>query len=219
MEMQKYFSVPEIIRLVQTYRTQFLSGVLAGSLAIGGLIYWHYNRMNLEKNSLQVLSELLSEYNQAYENNNEMWQDIEIGSRTGYRQYSQSSLEPYFLNVQVDSLLQQDKFDEALLLMHTMMKKLPTKSPLYNVYAIKWARIKLASSDKANREEGLLDLQKFSQDSSNSQQLQAQYYLGMYYQETNQFEKADDIWKVLAATKGETPDVSPWVVMAQQKLR
>lgn len=218
MEISKYLSVNELIDITQKHRTKILSGIIVGALAIGGFVYWQYMRLNLEKRAAQALSELLSEYNHAYENN-ELWQDIEVGARTGFRQYSGSSMAPYFLGLQVDSLIQQDKFDEALLLMGTMMKKLSTSSPLYYSYLIKFARMKLESSDVVNQDEGLKELTKLANDVTNPEQAQAQYYLGLYYNNNNQEEKAQEIWKMLhAMQEGKKEERSPWTVLAEQHL-
>ncbi len=218
MEMQNLLSIKEATNIVNTYRTQIFTGIAIVAIAISGLIYWQFSRVQQEQNALQALSEILVEYNRAYENN-ELWQDVEVGARTGYRQYARSTLAPFFLGLQAEALMQQDKLNDAIITMDTMIKQLSTRSPFYDSYRIKSARMKLSSEDKVKQEEGLQELVKLAENQKKSQQQQAQYYLGLYYQDHDQIEKAHGLWKSLGS-KEEKPDMrSVWAMMAEQQIK
>lgn len=218
MEIQNIVSIKGITQLVNTYRTQLVTGIILITLALGGFIYWQYSRIQYEQNALQALSEILVEYNKAYENS-ELWQDIEVGARTGYRQYARSTLGPFFLGLQVESLLQQDKLDDAITLMGTMMKKVSPHLPFYYLNAIKLARMKLSSENEEQQAEGLNELKNLAENQKNTQKEQARYYLGLYYHSHDQTDKAKEQWQSLRTLEDQTGKRSVWALMAEQQIK
>lgn len=215
MDFLSTLSFNEISEWYNQYRT-YLIGSVVIVLALGGIgVYWYYNTIEYERAAQQALSELLTESNRAYEST-ELWQDIEIGSRTAQRQYKRSSLVPFFNALYAESLLQQDKVAEALIVMDDMFKKLTVQSPLYYPYRIKYARVKLDSNKEQEKEEGLVLLKALADDDKNILKAEAQYYLAQYYLFNNEHEKAQEILRQL--TTGKDAE-SPWVRLAQQELK
>jgi tetratricopeptide (TPR) repeat protein len=208
----------QFIDIFDKYRNYIISigVVIAATVGIG--VYLYYSHINYEQAAQQALSEVLAEYNHAYESP-DLWQDVEIGAKTGYRQYARSSLAVFFLNLQADALLQQDKNEEALILMNEMVSKLPQHSPFYYIYHIKLARMQLYSDQENMQKEGLEKLQILAKDENNPQRDEALYYLGQYYDENNQKEKMQEIWQQLKQIQRvykEKDIISPWAMLAEQ---
>lgn len=211
----------EFIEYFEKFRTYIISiaVITVGMLGIG--TYWYLSHVKYEQAAQQALSEVLAEYNRAYESP-ELWQDVEVGAKTGYRQYGRSSLAPFFLGLQSDALLQQDKQDEALALMNDMTAKLSHRSPFYYLYQIKLARIKLHSDQEDTQKEGLQQLTSLAQDQKNPQQDEALYYLGLHYDAQDQQDKAQEIWQQLKQLQEQYKEkdvVSPWALLAEQKAK
>jgi len=215
-------AIPNMNQLIDQfdkYRTYVISIAVVAAATVGIGVYLYYSQINYEQAAQQALSEVMAEYSRAYEAP-DLWQDVEIGAKTGYRQYTKSSLAPFFLNLQADALLQQDKADEALALMNDMVAKLSKSSPLYYVYSIKRARMNLNSEQEAAQKDGLEQLKALAENESNPQQDEALYYLGMHYQENNQQDQAQAVWqqlKQIQQSYKEKDVVSPWALLAEQQ--
>ncbi len=208
-------SLNELIEYFNKYRTSIISIGAITVAAFGVGIYLYFSQIKQEESAQQALSEVLAEYNRAFESP-ELWQDVEIGTKTGHRQYPRSALAPFFLGLQSEALLQQNKQDEALALMKDMTAKLSKSSPLYYLYQIKLARITLHNDDKAIQKEGLEQLVQLAQNQKNPQQDEALYYLGLYYDSQDQKDKAQEVrqqLKQLQEQYKEKEVVSPWALL------
>ncbi|MGE0206488.1 MAG: hypothetical protein AB7R69_01425 [Candidatus Babeliales bacterium] len=204
---------------IVTYKN-YIMGVLGfAAIGFGGFIYWYQGQAIRNQNALQALSEVLSEHKHAYENA-DLWQDVEVGAKTGYRQYSSASIAPFFLGLQADALLEQDKKEEAYAVMKTMLEKLSSHSPLYPLYSIKYARMLLADDNEAVQKDGLALLQKYA-DQEGANQDQARYYLGLYYFGKGQKKEAESLWQPLIeqGSKDNKEDRSVWSGLAEQHLK
>ncbi|MEX0940597.1 MAG: hypothetical protein WDZ41_04520 [Candidatus Babeliales bacterium] len=216
MEIQKLMSFDVLYKKFDEYRTYVLTALVIIGGLIGAGIYLYFSNIKYEESAQQALSEMLIEYNRAYESP-ELWSDVEIGARTGYRQYGRSSLAPYFLVLQADASLYQHKDNEALVLMNTAIQKMPGQSPLYYLYNIKFARMQLAH--EKTKDEGLSLLESLAKNIKNPQQDQAKYYLAKYYDEHEQLQKAQELWQELVKSKSEQKDViSPWILLAERQI-
>lgn len=218
----------EWLKYVTKYRTYFLAGLLAITVAVGAGIYWYFYTIKYEESAQQAFSEVLHDYNQAYATP-ELWSEVEIGAKTGYRQYTRSALGPFFLAMQSEALLQQQKEQEALALMKMMLKKLSSRSSFYSLYKIKEARMKMDSDSEVVRQEGVRQLTSLANDEKNRYQDEALYYLGMYYQTQGQKDKAQDVLRQLSAIpssplassdkQDDKHGQSPWFLLAEQQLK
>lgn len=219
MNIEKNFSYDKFLTFINEYKTYIVGGLSVIALAVGISVYWYYSNLIYERSAQQALSEILTDYNRAH-GMPELWQEIEVGARTGYRQYARSYVAPYFLSLQAEALLQQNNNKESLAVMQVMFEQMSEKSPLYDEYKIKQARIKMASSEADVAQDGLRILTALAHNKKNTQQLEALYYLGSYYESQGLTEKARDIWQQLVEFKKETQEVvSPWIIRAQQKLK
>ena len=220
MEIQKIISAYNFdgfLVLFEKYRTYFLVGALGLATVLGVGVYWYFYSIKYEQSAMQAFSEVLVEYNRGVEAS-EIWPEVEVSAKTGYKQYSHSSLAPFFLGLQVDALLGQQKHDEALSVMKMMLEKLSSRSRVFHLYKIKEARMKLDSAEPAVQSDGLQQLVALTNDKNNSYQDQALYFLGMYYESHDQKDKAQEIWQQLSALKSSDANaVSPWVLLAEQR--
>ncbi len=219
MEFSQQFSFDAIMTFIERYKTVLLiAGVVVG-VAIGGGVYWHLSRTKHQELAQATLSEVLNETIRAQQNA-ELWPEIEVAARTGYQQYSSTSLAPYFLAVQADALIQQNKHADALSLMREALNSLSERSPLYFLYATKQARIMLDSEDENTQTQGLEKLISISKNNNNLQKDETLYYLGSYYMNRADNEKALKAFnEIVEMTKNQTDYPSPWTRLAQEAVR
>lgn len=199
----------------------YLGAVLAGVLIVGGGIYFYrLSANNHEQAAYAVLSDCLAEYDQAAAGASE-WKDVSALCHAGYEKYRDTKVAPYILDIEADALLAQDKKEEAMEVLSIMLSQVGTHSPLYSLYKLKLSLLKTDMADEAIKAAGVQDLEQLAADSHNHYRDVAQFYLGSYYREHNQKEKAAHVWKELVAMNENLADkqsTSPWAAMAQEKL-
>ncbi len=191
-----------------------------GALVVlaGGLYWYHYNAVQKEQAATTILADCLSQYEQAAQGKAQ-WGDVVTMAHAGYEKFSATKVAPYILSVEVDALLAQDKKQEALDALDLMISKIGTSSPLYDLYKLKQVLIKLDMPDL--KDSALQDLQKLAAHQQSNFADAAQYYLGLYYQNAGDQQKALEVWKPLVAindTVADTVARSPWATMAQSKI-
>ncbi len=185
---------------------------------LGGGFAWHRHSVNQkEQAATTILADCLSQYEQAAQGRSQ-WQDVVTMAHAGYEKFSGTQVAPYILGVEVDALLAQDKKQEALEKIDTMLAQMGSGSSLYPLYALKSVLIKLDMPEM--QEAAAKDLQKLAQ-TKNDFTDAAQYYLGLYYQNAGQQDKALEVWKPLVALNEGVADQmarSPWATLAQSKI-
>lgn len=200
---------------------QYLGGALACLLmAGGGFYYYRTTIIKQEQAAYTVLSDCLAEYDQAASGASE-WKDVSAMCQSGYEKYSNTKVAPYILDIQADALLAQDKKEEAMEVLSMMLSKVGNNSPLYSLYKLKLGLLKTDIADEAIKNAGLVDLEQLAADTHNQYRDVAQYYLGSYYREHGQKDKAVTVWKELIAMNDNLADKqssSPWASMAQEKI-
>jgi tetratricopeptide (TPR) repeat protein len=139
---------------------------------------------------------------------------------TGYRQHSGSSLAPYFLALEVQSLIGQGKLNEAINSLDRVIGMISKNSPLYFTYAIQAARMKLDSDDESLKNNGLRDLEALAINLKNKNRDQALYYLAHYFAMQGSVDRAQELLNqlIVAFPEGGLAS-SPWTVLAQEKLK
>lgn len=220
MTFENFFSLDFFNTFIKEYRIAL--GIIAACVLIGGgsLFYLQLSSIARNESAQMALSETLDEVNNAYYNV-ELWQEVEIAAKTGFRQYERSDLAPYFLTAQVDALLQQGKHEQALESMQKVLSMLAEHSPFYHIFKIKYARMKLDSSDVAINQSGMQDLIELSQDVANKNYDQALYYLGQYYHQKGLADKAISSWQAIVERdkKDNNGVASPWLALAEKSLQ
>lgn len=149
-----------------------------------------------------------------------LWPSVEMACKLGYERHSGSSLAPYFLSYQADALIKQNKIDEAITVMGAMVSDLSKSSPLYSMYATKYALMQMDATDSAVRAAGLQTLAKLAEDTQNAQRDEALYYVGLYNWHNNDLAQAKEAWQKLVDIPAETQEkASPWASLVVERLK
>lgn len=199
----------------------YMGAALACLLVAGGGFYFHRSSViKNEEAAYAVLEDCLAEYDQAASGASE-WKDVSAMCQAGYEKYNNTAVAPYILEIQADALLAQDKKEEAIEILSMMLSKVGNHSPLYSLYKLKISLLKTDVADETIKTAGLQDLEQLAADTHNNYRDVAQYYLGSYYREQGQKEKAANVWKELIAMNENVADKqgsSPWAALAQEKI-
>lgn len=199
----------------------YVGAALACLLVAGGGAYFYRSSVvKHEQAAYEILSDCLAEYDQAAVGASE-WKDVSAMCQAGYEKYSDTNAAPYILDIQADALLAQDKKEEAMEILSMMLSKVGTHSPLYSLYKLKLGLLKTDMADEAVKVAGVQDLEQLAADAHNQYRDVAQYYLGSYYRQQGQKDKAVTVWKELIAMNDNLADkqsASPWAAIAQEKI-
>ena len=193
------------------------SGVIAVAL-MGGWYYVNVYQVQEDARAHATLSEVLTEVTRAT-SKPEVWQDVEIAARTGYRQHKGSSLAPYFVAIEADALLQQGNTQEGISKLSEAINSLSKDAPLAHLYQLKLARLHLANTD--TQSQGLATLQKLAQTEDSLVHDEALYQLGVYYAQQQESEQARATLQKLVDTYKDADEQlgqSVWVSLAQDQL-
>ncbi len=210
----KYF-----VYLIQNYQKELLGALVFVISVAGGTYYYRYSRLQREKQAHIALSETLYEFNRALQDQT-TWEEVGLAAHTGYRQHKDSSLATYFISIQAEAAIRKGDMDEAKNLLGTALHDISSFSPLYYPLKLKYARMLIDSKDENLSYKGFQDLEKLAQDTSNTVQDAALYYLGNYYAVRNEIRKAKETWQILVqrfSIKKEG-EVSAWVELVQAYL-
>ncbi len=186
-----------------------------GLVVLGGVYFgysWYVTKR--EQAAQKIFSECMHEYMEAYSGQT-AWVNVQELSKLGYEQHASSSMAPYFLALQADALVQENKKQEAVAVLDTMLAHMSSTSPVYGVYQLKRALLMLDTDDAL----GLEQLKKLAQNSSNKNRDAALYYLGLYHWSKDSFDQARESWQELVDLMHNQEANSPWAVLAQKKLQ
>lgn len=191
-------------------------GILVAALIGGYGYYWYKTR--LEYNAQRDFAESAEDYYKLFASAKagKAWHDVEQGLAYRAEQNKNSTLAPYFLVYQADALLQEGKTAQALTILNNALSQLPKSSPIYYLYSIKRALIKLDSEQEAERAQGVSELDKLSTEKDNPYQDMASYYRGYHAWNIGSKAEARQIWSQMSkfAQQG-----SPWAQLAFVKLQ
>jgi predicted Zn-dependent protease len=163
-------------------------------------------------------SSLMTEYETMSQDKNPEWDVLLDKFEKNYEKHASSSLLPYYVSYKVRILLNQDKREEALATLDTMIDAMPG-SVMLSLYQTERALVQLDSADESVRLTGLNTLISLAQDADNKYRDSAQFYLGRYYWAKNDIDAARAIWQQLVDEQhDEKLAPSPWVHQVQDKL-
>jgi hypothetical protein len=207
-------------------KTNYMKPILAtiGIIILGTGVYLGYRWyvVSREQKAQKLLSEYVQDYALAQKSGNqEEFQRIEALFAYGYNQHRSSNLAPYFLAMQAEAQLKQNKQDEALATLHTLVATLPSSSPMAPLFKTKHALLSLDNKDEAIRDAGLQELVAVARDNQFGYNDMALFYLGRYYWSQNNVQEAKKIWQELVDMRSldQSSAPSPWAQEAQQKLK
>lgn len=190
----------------------FLFVILAASS--GGVYFWYLKRYNEE--AQKALSEGIEIYQRALrERSEKLLEEAGRAFSIGYEKYSGSSLAPFFISFEAEVSRRQGKLDNSIKLMERSLGKMSKKSPLYNMYAIKLALMKIDSKDETISEEGREALKVLAGNPKNPDRDTALYYQGLISFDSGDRVAAERVWGELTERYG---DSSVWSSIAKSKL-
>ncbi|HZW61580.1 MAG TPA: tetratricopeptide repeat protein [Candidatus Babeliales bacterium] len=192
--------------------------VVLGAAVILSVGYYGYNwyKGNREQAAQKILAECMQEFASA-QVGDEPWSSVEQLCKLGYQENSDTNCAPYFLLLQADAFAAQDKKDEALTALNSVLNSLSSSSELYPLFATKRALLML--DIETQKDAGIEQLKQLANDTSNKQRDMAAYYLGLYYWHNHEQEQAHKVWQELIAMKQSEQSQSPWIALAQEKLQ
>lgn len=189
---------------------------------IGGLGYYFYSSYTYaeQERSQLAFSQTMEELRHG-EKNAELWPNAELAAKAGHRSYKATAFGPYFLVLESQAALAQGNLEAGLKILEDALRQMGSHSPLYSLYKIKAALIKLDVDDAVVQAEGLKELEKLAYDKGNMQRDEALYYLGDYFMNHGQKDKALSVWQELKKEFSSTnvSFASPWVLTADEKTK
>lgn len=186
--------------------------VLVVGLSIFG---YRWYRLNQEERAQEAFSACMNEYEKA-ERDEKLWPNAELVFRQGYQENSSTAIAPHFLAFQAEALSRMNKPEEARMAMEKAASLLSSSSPVYHMYKTKHALMMLEAADATVSQKGLELLIQQAHDETNANRDMALYYLGLYYLEKDELQKAIIEWKTLKQVASQTPE-SPWAQLALEK--
>jgi len=199
--------------------------ILAVSLAYAGYFAYRWNIARREKAAQKIFSEAIQLFDQARtagegQDRAAAWTDVEGAFSLGYEQSSSSKLAPFFQLFQAHALSELGKHDEAIALTEKAVAGLSEKNKLFNFYKTKVALMKLDSKNQVVSDDGLRALQALAFDAENKNSDLALFYLGSYYAQKNDDDKAREAWQALIEKQSTNEaSKSPFAVLAEETLK
>jgi len=200
------------------YTRQVIITIIAAAVLVGGFFGYRLYSVYQAKEVHKIFAHAMEEYGKA-QANPELWSEVEMAFQVGHEQAGSSNLAPYFKAFQAEALLQQDKLDQAVVIMDEMISALSQESPLHTAYKTKRALMKMDLEDSAMQEAGLQELTEIANDAKALNNDSARYYLGLYHWAQDNVQKAREAWDPLIELQyHEKHAKSPWAQLAQDKL-
>lgn len=211
------------------YMREVAIALAAGAVLVGCYYAYDAYANNREAEANQVFAESYEIYQSAMNADEKdaakkqmLLEEAEAAFKSGYKQFSNTRLAPFFIGMQADVAVKRGNAKEAIELMNKMLALAPatyaTDVPLFALYATKLALMKLDQPDMAA--EGLNELIKLAHDTANEAQDFALYSLGEYYWSIGESEKATEAWRALRdlGQRGSHPTPSPWLAVVQHRM-
>jgi|SRR5579872_695772 len=191
-------------------------GLIAFFVSAALLYMLWMNEQN--KSAQRYFGSLVMEYNQAKQNKDFDWQALLKKFESGYKKHSGSSLLPYYKGYGVQILLQQNKQDDAVALLDTIISDTQA-SPMLSLYQIERALVALDMENADQQKKAEESLIALANDKSNQFHDTALFYLGRYYWANNNIVAAREVWqKLLAEQADEKVAPSPWAQQVKEYL-
>lgn len=218
--IEQILSPDHIKEVINRNAKSLITSAVLGAILLGGYYYFRVYRVEQDARAHATLTEVLAEVSRA-SGKPEVWQDVEMAARTGYRSHSNSALAPYFLAIEADALVQQGKVDEGREQLASVVGTLPAQAPLTQLFALKLARMQVSSPDQEIHSKGIAGLQALAKDTRSVVHDEALYRLGKVLAHENQTQEARQAFEQLITTYKETKDAagqSVWASLAQEQI-
>lgn len=180
--------------------------VLLVGLGAGGYFGYKYFSNKKAAQAHSAFQDSLNEFNKMLQIDTkaQKWDSVVRIFDAAYQKYSGTSMGPYLLAYKAQALVYDNKLDEAIKTMSTVVNSLKQKSPLYYLYAIKLALMKTDSKDAKTKADGEKELDNLANDPKNTQRDEAIYYAGLNAIANKNPAKARDIFSKLPHAEKES---------------
>jgi predicted negative regulator of RcsB-dependent stress response len=196
--------------------------IAAGVFILGVAGYYGY-RWHQKKTMQQAhrqFSESIEEYKKALHKPS-LWNEVEDVFGLGRDNNKGSALEPFFMWHQAQALIAQEKYTQAVALMHDALALTPADSALLPLMRISYSLVRI---DAGQASEGIADLEKLAHDLHNPYRDIALFYAGEYYNTHGDSGRAHALWHELLEAfppvqgKGfnRSRDASPWSALVPE---
>jgi tetratricopeptide (TPR) repeat protein len=191
----------------------FVAVLLLGLSWVG----YRYYRSTVERAAYKELAESIDEYTKvtAYATDETKLVDVERAFAAGAEQHRSSVLYPFFVVFQADVLIRQGKLAEGASLLDKAVGAMDRQHPLYYLYALKAALVKIDTKDAALEKKGRDELTSLSSNVANPLQDMALYYKALDADTRGEQDVARSIFKEIIAHNKKD---SYWYQLADAKL-
>ena len=191
--------------------------LLAGVLSIGWFGYRRYQQ-GKEQSAFKEFSETGDAYARitTLADAEGQLKDSERAFLAGAQAHRSSVLYPFFLAFQADTLLRLGKIREAAVQLETAVKAMDQQHPLYYLYALKAALVKIDTLDATFEKQGRDELDKLAKNVANPLQDMALYYSGLDASSHGEHDRALEKFNEIV---GHGKLDSYWYQLADQKRK
>jgi len=171
--------------------------------------YWFWTK-HKDKIAQRDFGTLTLEFHKVSQEKSPSWDALFEKFQNGFNKHAHSSMAPYYLAYQARILLEQNKLEDALLVLNELTSRY-SSFPLINAFKMEKALVGLNVNDEKIVQESLADLRLLAYDVNNQFKDTALFYLGRYYWFVNQLEEARQAWQTLLdEQRDEKIAPSPW---------
>ncbi|MCK4517873.1 tetratricopeptide repeat protein [Candidatus Babeliales bacterium] len=237
-------SIDDLVKKIKECQIQVLIGLGIVAFIIGGVYGLGYYKQRREERAYQTLVSAMkyfdapvakkSEEHQGnldflekkeFSTEKEKWERVASTFKDAYDSYSGAGIAPIFLAYRAEALVQLDKLDEAIEVLRQAIAGM-SNGQTRELYQAKLALMLLDTKEEKEASVGLETLKKLAADEQSVVRDLALYHLGQHYWYAKNFIEAKNYWNQLllsyksdgkGASIGDRP--SPWVALAQEKLR
>lgn len=201
------------------YKALMIAGGCLVLASLGGYYFWHNHNIR-EEHAQLAFAQTLEEVRHG-EKNSDVWPNALLAAKTGLRSFKESSLGPYFLALESQVEARQGNLQQSLEVLEQALQQMGKNSPVYTIFKLRAALIKLDHDDVAIQNTGFKELEELAYDTTNKQRDEALYYLGDYYMKKDDHERGYKAWQELMNNYQATENsaASPWALLVAEKHR
>ncbi len=143
-------------------------------------------------------------------------QDSERAFHVGAEAHRSSALYPFFLAFEADALIRLGNIAQAAALLDTAVNHMDKQHPLYYLYALKAALVKIDTQDATLEKEGRASLDSLASMEANPLQDMARYYAGLDADTKGDRARAVSYYEKIMAQSSKD---SYWYQLADEKVK
>lgn len=210
--------------ILHDWYVQFKRDARTRYMVVGGIIlviliadvvgYRWYSR-RYDGRAQMALSQAIEVLDKAATGNVQtLWKEAENAFRDGYQRYPRSSVAPYLLSYWADTVVHQGDLARGIDLMDKAVLAISKSSPLYYIFVVKRALMRIDSPDATVVAQGKKELHAAAQDKKNPQRDEALYFEGLIAFDGGDRAGAEKVWQELLSLGAK----SVWGQVARAKL-